>query len=356
LPQFILVFGDIPMILRTAHILDYLRFSVVAAVLLAALLLLPCPCLLAAEINPFNTFDQSPLVQIYGLPAPGRAKLLASGENEVRVALDLANNFAHDSSDREAVFLDGETLRTTFSFARGFAGRFEAGVELPVVYQSGGFLDGFIEGWHEFFGLNNGTRASNPKDRLFFHYAKDGTNRLNFTKESGGIGDLRLTGATQLYRENGSALALRGLLKLPTGDSNRLLGSGSTDLALWLSADHDFPFETLGHAAIFGALGGLAKTRGDVLSDQERTFVGFGTLGAGWNPNKWLVLKLQLSSHTPFYSGSDFIELNAISTLLTFGGTIAFSDKTALDIGMSEDVAVDRSPDTTFHLALSTRF
>ena len=344
------------MTLRRSILLHCLPCLPAPLLLLATLLLFPLPAALAAEITPFNTFDQSPLVQIYGLPAPGRPKLLAGGENEVRVALDLANDFAHDSDGRESVFLDGETLRSTFSFARGFAGAYEAGIELPVLYQSGGFLDGFIEGWHQVFGLYGGTRSQEPRNRLLFRYSKDGSTRLDVTRESAGIGDLRLTGGSRIYRDESSAVSLRALLKLPTGDSNTLMGSGSTDLALWLCADHDFRFQRFGNAAVYGALGALAKTRGNVLPDQERTIVGFGTLGAGWSPVDSFALKLQLSSHTPFYSGSDFVELNAVSTLLTFGGSVAFSKRTSLDIGISEDVVIDRSPDITFHLALSTKF
>jgi hypothetical protein len=326
------------------------------ALLLATFLVAPAHPVCAAEINPFDTFNQSPLVQIYGLLGPGRAKVLRPGENEVTVGCDLANNFAHDANQREAVFLDGETIRSRFAYSRGFAGGYEAGIELPVLYQSGGFLDGFIEGWHSFFGLYNGTRGEEPKNRLLYQYIKDGTVRIRQTRDSAGIGDLRLSGATQLYRQNGSDIALRGLLKLPTGDSASLFGSGSTDLSLWLSADHDFPFQRFGHATVFGSSGVLVKTRGDVLADQERPLVWFGNLGAGWNPNRVLVLKLQVSSHTPFYRDSDLIELNGFVTQLTYGVTIAFSEKLSLDFGMSEDVAIDRSPDTTFHLSLSKRF
>jgi hypothetical protein len=323
---------------------------------MTAILLLFSRTVPAAEITPFKTFNQSPLVQIYGLPAPGRARVLAAGETEACVMMDLASNFSNDATDREQILLDGETLRSTFSFSRGFANRFEAGIELPVLYQSGGFLDGFIEGWHRFFGLPNQNRAEAPKNRLRYAYIKDNVTKLDFRHENAGIGDLRLNGGTQLYLKDGSAVALRTTLKLPTGDSGGLLGSGSTDLALWLSADHDFVFKSLGHAAIFGALGAMAKTKGDILRDQERSFIGFGSLGAGWSPTKHLVFKVQLSSHTPFYKDSDLVELNAISTLLLMGGTIAFTEKTALDIGVSEDIMINRSPDTSFHLALSTRF
>jgi hypothetical protein len=325
------------------------------AILLAIILLLLSRPLHAAEIVPFQTFNQSPLVQIYGLPAPGQSRILPDGEFEARLAFDLANNFAHDATAHETIMLDGESLRSTLSVRRGFSG-FEAGVELPVVSQSGGFFDGFIENWHGFFGLPNGTRSYEPSNRLLYFYEKNGSARLRLTESHTGVGDLRITAGRQLYRENEAAVALHALLKLPTGDSGGLAGSGSTDAAMWVTGSQDFDLGSWGKSAFFGSLGGLAKTEGDVLRGQQRPVVGFGTVGAGWSPLDALALKFQFSAHSPFYRGSDLVELDAFSTLLVVGGTIAFSDKTALDIGVSEDVAVDRSPDISFHLGLATRF
>ncbi|WP_460594488.1 DUF3187 family protein [Geomonas sp. Red276] len=310
----------------------------------------------AAEITPFATFDQSPLVQIFGLPAPGRAKLLRPRETECRFAVDWSNDFAHDATQRESIMLDGEAVRGTLSCYRGLSERWEAGLELPGVYQSGGVLDGFLEGWHHFFHLPNGTRSAYPRNRLLYQYEKDGVARLLFTGSHAGLGDLRLTAATQLFRDAASAVALRGELKVPTGDPGDLSGSGSTDFALWVTADHDFDLGDAGTGAFFGALGAMALTRGSVLADQQRNFAGFGSIGAGWSPWDSIAFKLQLSSHSPFYKESDLVELNAISAILIMGGTIAFTDKTSLDLGVSEDVTVDRAPDISFHLSLATRF
>jgi hypothetical protein len=48
--------------------------------------------------------------------------------------------------------------------------------------------------------------------------------------------------------------------------------------------------------------------------------------------------------------------VNAASAQLIIGGTIAFSDKTTLDIGVVEDIIVKTAPDVVFHFALSRRF
>jgi hypothetical protein len=175
---------------------------------------------------------------------------------------------------------------------------------------------------------------------------------------SSGIGDIRLTGAWQLYRGSAGAspaVALHGAVKLPTGNSNRLYGSGSTDFSLWLTASDDFGLP-LGHLTLYGAAGGMAMTDGDVLRDQQRNLVGFGSLGIGWSPLDWLTLKVQTDGHTSFYTGSNLEQVNSGSLQITGGGTIGFTKDTLLDIGVSEDLVVNTAPDVVFHLALRSRF
>ena len=97
-------------------------------------------------------------------------------------------------------------------------------------------------------------------------------------------------------------------------------------------------------------------TDGKVLQDRQRNGVGFGGLGVGWSPWRWIAFKIQTNAHTSFYRDSELRELNAASAQLIIGGTIAFSDKTTLDIGVVEDIIVKTAPDVVFHFALSRRF
>jgi hypothetical protein len=164
-----------------------------------------------------------------------------------------------------------------------------------------------------------------------------------------------LTGAWQLWQSEGDdpqALALRASLKLPTGDEDHLLGSGSTDLALWLSGSQTFRGESL---ALFGAAGALLMSDGDVLADQQRHAAAFGTLGGGWRPLPRLALKAQVDGHTSCYNDSVLRELSD-SLQLAFGGTLGLTETLTLDIAISEDVAVNTAPDIVFHLALRQTF
>ncbi len=312
----------------------------------------------AAEITPFYTQNQSPLVQIFGLPAAGNGVIVPAGHLDATLAQDMASNYAKtiDVPTRERILLDGESERTTIALRYGAAQGVEVGLDVQLIGHGGGIFDGFIEGWHDFFGLPQGGRKEAPRNRLLYSYEKDGVERLRLDDSSFGIGDVRLSGALQLYGDGPGAVALRTCLKFPTGSSAKLHGSGSTDLALWVTGSRDNLLEKWGHWTVFGAAGGMVMTDGRVLKEQQNNLVGFGTVGIGWSPAQVIAFKTQLSAHTPFYGDSSLPEIGDAAVQLIIGGTIAFSAKTSLDIGVSEDLAVYTSPDVALHLALTRRF
>jgi hypothetical protein len=326
---------------------------------IAFILVLAAPAVgRAMEILPFQTRNQSPLIRIFGLPPIGSATLLPAGRFEGTLALDASNNFAPGVGTTDSVMLDGETYAFTLSARYGITPKLQVGIDIPYLANSGGFLDGFIEGFHNLFGLPQGWRKSYPENRLLYQYTRYGATRVLVDDGSSGIGDIRLTGAWQLYHDGSEAplaVALHAGIKFPTGNSHRLFGSGSTDFALWITASDDFRLP-LGHLTLYAAAGGLAMTDGDVIRDQQRNLVGFGSVGAGWSPLDWLALKAQFDGHTSFYGGSDLVEVNSGSVQFTGGGTFGLTRDTFLDVGVSEDLMVDTAPDVVFHFALRSRF
>jgi hypothetical protein len=303
---------------------------------------------------PFSTSNQNPLVAIFGLPSAGPSKVLAHGKIAAELRADIASVCSDDQSE-ESILLDGESYRFTLVLKRGFGEHFEFGLEIPYVMHREGFLDSFVADWHDFFHLPLGERKDMPNDRLNYSYVKNGRSKVDLDGETEGLGDLRLTGAWQLWHrqeDEARALALRASLKLPTGDENHLLGSGSTDLALWLSGSQAFAGGSL---ALFGAGGGLLMSDGEVLAAQQRHAVAFGTLGGGWQLLPNLALKAQVDGHTSCYRDSNFRELSD-SLQLALGGTVGLTDTLTLDVAVIEDIVVDSAPDIVFHLALRQIF
>lgn len=331
--------------------------SKIAAYLLFLLLCTPFPAY-SSEIVPFRTFNQNPVVQIFGLPAIGDSRTLAAGRRELALVFDLASNYADNSSNNERIVIDGETYLLNMTGRFGVSDRLEVGFEAPYTFQSGGFLDSFIQNYHSTFGFPNGGREQAPNGRLLFRYQRNGSNVFLVDKGNSGIGDIRLNSGFQLYEnknEHPQAIALRASLKLPTGDSNQLRGSGGADLALWFTGSQGYNTKN-GLWKIFAGSGILGMMDGDLMPDQQRNTVFFGSLGAGWKPLSWLALKVQFDGQTAFYKDSDLDELSSHSVQVIAGGSLLFSEKIALEIGLSEDLIVKTAPDVVFHFALSCNF
>ena len=315
------------------------------------------PFVPAAEITPFYTQNQSPVIQIFGLPSIGDPLLVPPRKVDSRFIIDLTNNFIEDDNQRESIVLDGQTTRISVDVRYGISKSFEVGLAIPYIIESGGFTDGFIDWYHSTFGFSSHGRDQAPKNRLLYQYQKDQQVLLNVNNSSNGIGDIQLMGGAQLYQsaiKPSRAISLRTSLKLPTGDSRQLHGSGSTDLSLWITAGEDFQPD-IGRMSLFGAGGIMGMTDGDVLKHQQRHWVGFGALGFGWSPAGWITFKIQANGHTSFYKDSGLEALNGGSVQLTIGGTLAFSKNVTLDLGVTENL-LGSSPDVVFHFALRGSF
>jgi Protein of unknown function (DUF3187) len=328
------------------------RWSVPTLIPLLVLLSLSAQ---ATDIRPFAVTNQGPLAIPFGLPDSGHWRTVAPQTTTISLSVDLANTYTGAHSAREQLLLDGESWRTTLSVRHGFGDRGEVGMELPCMGIGGGTFDGFIQGWHDTFGLPQGGRNSTPKGELHYRYLRDGTTRLDVTRSSSGLGDLQLTGGWQLLQTERTGMTLRGRIGLPTGDSDQLQGAGAFSGALWLTAGLEQPV-SVGRLAVWGSLGGMVREKGDLLHDQQQQLVGYGSCGIGWAPAEVIDFKLQLNGNTPLYTNSDLTKLSGHGSVLTIGGSLHFSPTTSVDIGVSEDIHIGTAADVALHVCLQTQF
>ncbi|MBE0575275.1 MAG: DUF3187 family protein [Desulfuromonadales bacterium] len=324
--------------------------------LMCLLLVVTCPVLpaWAVDLTPFTVRNLSPAALVHGLAVAEPARLTPPGRLSARLGFDIISNATLSDSANESILFDGESYVTTFGLRYGIAERLQIGLDLPWVAHTKGSFDSFVEDWHKFFGLPNGDRSHLPDDELTYAYANASGDQLLLDDESSGVGDARLLVAWQLLANQQSAASLFTSIKAPTGDADDLTGSGAWDVSIGLSAQRDFPLAQ-GYASVWGGLGGSWLGDGDVLENQAEDWAASVWAGAGWSPLDWLGLKLQLDSHSALYD-SALDELGNPPLILTLGGTLGFGERTSLDIGVGEDLAVNASPDVTFHLNLVHKF
>jgi hypothetical protein len=153
------------------------------------------------------------------------------------VTLATLATVAADTPGRTAFFLDGETAHAALDMAFGAAPRLEIGIQVPFLLHNGGLFDPLIENYHERLSLPDGGRPYLARKRFVAGYVGDGA-EVFIDGPPGGVrlGDLVVDVRTALSRGAGRAPAVTASLslKLPTGDPDRLDGSGNVDYGVGL--------------------------------------------------------------------------------------------------------------------------
>ena len=284
------------------------------------LLLLPSAALAGqANWQGFPLRNQNPFLQIFGLPAFQSATLTAAGSPAYDLSLDIANHADDGSNPGEDFVIDGESYFLTLSSRRRLANGMELGIDVPLIAHQHGFLDNAIESWHDTFGMSN-TKRRGPANQLYFSYAGNGGG-YELNSPSFGIGDIQFTAAMPIReRANDGDLdvALRASIKLPTGEADKLLGSGAADLSLGAYIANT---GTLWNRPlrVSGFLGALILGDGDVLTEIQRTTVPYGGIAGNWSASESFSIATQLSAQGAYYD-SALKELGGDSLQLAVGG------------------------------------
>lgn len=321
----------------------------VACALLAATGALP----VARAGDPFLIRNDQPVGRLYGVPVGVDADPAAAPGFGLRVALDVANNSIERSAGPTELVLDGETWVLRFAARHVWENGWRVVAGIPVVSHQGGGTDSFIEEYHDAMGLPDGNRKRRPSDRLEYRYRRGNEIHFNQTDAATGVGDVFLAVAALLARDRACTRALAAVagVELPTGDAGRLLGSGSWDFSLGV-AGADFATLAKWNLELHGSVGVLAMTKGDVLADYQEPFAGYGDLAVGWRLARWLVPRVQIDVHSPFFADTGQAPLDDWAVELVCGATVALPGHVALDLAVAEDVAVGTAPDVVFHVGL----
>jgi len=318
--------------------------------------LLVCPLIAGANQEVAAGYplrNQNPFLQVFGLPPFQAATLAADGIGNYDVSIDLANHADAGDNAVEDFVIDGESYFLTLSFRRGVSERLELGFDLPLVAHADGFMDNFVEGWHDAFGMSN-TKRNGPSNQLRFFYANAGTTQYDLSSPSSGIGDIQLTAAMPLRKASdgdGLSVAVRSSLKLPTGDSDELRGSGAFDFSAGVYASDS---RTLWERRLdySGFAGALLLGDGDVLSSLQRSVVPYGGVAATWHMTDNLGVTTQLYVQGEYFD-SDLDELGGNSVQLAVGGDYRLPKRgLSLSLALVEDVSANATTDFALHFSL----
>ena len=300
--------------------------------------------------SPFKFRNLSPPAAVYGLPAwEGRG---TESSNEFNAFVEIGNHYVLDGNGEEELLLDGETWRLNLVYRRHLGEEWSASVTIPAYRHSGGFLDDAVDAWHGFSNLPDGNRNLRGEDELRYIYKAASETKYLLNTTYNGLGDIQI-GVSRHFGAVRS-LTLRAELKLPTGDSNTLTGSGATDFALSLLTETGREFKGA-PAGLYWGVGLLRVGKSEVFAGRNRDWAAFGIAGGGWQPFAQLGFKAQLDAHTSLYSSS-LDKLGGGSIQASLGGWWEWKPGRILELAMSEDVVVRASPDVVIQVGVSWFF
>lgn len=261
-----------------------------------------------------------------------------------------ANTFSLSSSQETHLSLDLETTRLTVDLDYGLGSRLEVGITVPVVNAHRGFLDEVINDFHEAFGFPGGGRRGVSNDRFRYEVVDGIHPPLRVAGPRAGLGDLQVRSRMALLG-NGTQTGLVAELavELPTGKTDRGLGSGGVDLQAVLEIDHRIAQWYFG---LHQATTWIVDRDPRLGSARSAFWSAAGTLG--FRPWPSLALLAQASGSTsPF--GGPIPDLAGWSAELTTGLRVRVGG-TAAEIYMIQDLTRENVPDVSFHLGLARQF
>jgi len=310
--------------------------------------------------DPIYVANLNPFVQIFGLPKAESGIIMPKGKLDAGFTYHVSNNAISAEEGDEEIKWDGETAQYNMRFRYGVSERLELGMDIPYTDHSGGYLDSLIRHYHVLCGFPNDRQEEFDKNQIHYQYREiSGTTTntpVNMQDQAHGFGDIRFSAAIPLFADSlheQRYLALRPQLKLPTGDADDLLGSGGTDVSMGL-AYSDFQTLRKLNVALSAHAGAIYMGNTKVLRDKQRHFAGYGGVALNWIATDYLVFKLQMDLHTAFYD-SELKQLGSSMQLLA-GGTARLPGDVLLDLGISEQLITDATPDVGFYLSLRHLF
>jgi hypothetical protein len=290
----------------------------------------------------FLVRDENPLTRGFYLPLPSDSREGAGAS--FSATLLIANTLNVENDPHEKLLVDGESDTLDLTYENSFSSSWRYRLTLPIIHDSGGFLDPAINTWHRWFGFDSGNRPFFANNKLNYSYTGQGV--INLQHAQTHIGDLAGEVGWFAADDAHQTLSLWGGVEAPTGSVAALTSDGAWDGALWAHGAWRWT-----HWQLAAELG-LTQPFGDEL------FAGSGhrmaefaraavtrMLGSRW------ALRVQLDGQTGHVDDSDSKFLGR-SLQLSVGMVRRLKGRWHLDFGFVEDAAVNTAPDITFFVGV----
>ncbi len=269
---------------------------------------------------------------------------------------DLVYSAIHEvmSAGPQSAHFDGETARAALRLRRGLGAGWDVETEVSALFGSGGFMDAFIEGFHEFFGFPDAGRPLLDRNQFRMRLRYHGTRVYDMAEDEVGFGDLPVVFTKRLREEDsqGPGWALRLGLELPMGSAERGFGNGGWDLGVGVLCERSVGRWTYTAAAdLIKAADPEAFEESGLALNQLYALQ--GGLEYRWSDTLSLLAQLV---YNPAYS-DDFVFEEFGSPMMDLALGCAWDrGPMQMQFAVLEELIADQGPDLGFHWGASWGF
>jgi hypothetical protein len=316
------------------------------AILAAFLFYLPGSLFAVTLEGPFQVKNQFPIF----LPINQPYLEQAVTENSFSLSLSHSSVFVMEDSPQWSTHLDLELTELTFRYKKDISGLFEIGIDVPVLRATGGFMDGFLEWYHDTFGFDDYGRSSRPKNTFLYDIKKDGARLIEGENDKTGFGDVSVAFKKKLM-EHDPVISLLADIELPTGNAKIGYGNGSVDTGIAILLDKDLGSKT----RLYANLGAVFP--GDLKAYQRVKLDEFFYAGTAVETLPWSKVSLlaQLMLQSSPYPHTDITQIDTPAVILVIGGRY-YGTSGSYEFSLTEDVNTSGAPDFIFNLSYGRRF
>ena len=303
-------------------------------------LIISSPSVILAFDGPFQVKNQYPIFIHADQPYLEKASM----ENSLSFSVSHSSTYTVQNSSNWTINLDMEITEINLRYKRIINNIVEFGMDVPVVVFSGGFMDGFLESYHDTFGFPDYGRSSRPHNEFLYEVRRDG--RLVVEGETGvGLGDIRIFLKTPLISSNGFNLSVKGDVELPSGRAKKGYGNGNVDMGISVLADKSISDAVMTYWNFGAVFPGDVK--GYETVNLENFIYGGAGLEAALNENFSLLAQVQ--GQSAIYPKTDLLAVDREAYLLVVGGRI-YEGNGSLEFSLAEDINASGAPDFIINL------
>ena len=275
-----------------------------------------------SPINPVSSSRSGLSFEPYHDPSPGRWRL--------DFALDYASTIEDNEQGTAYYLLDSELLRVEVSASRDLGERTFLLLDAQVGGAYDGFMDGFLDWYHDLLGFSMPERDRRPHDSfLYTVQLSDGTSR-DYDKSDLFLGDTRVGFGVRLRPWLQSVLALT----LPTSTGPEGYGREVVSVNLL----NTFRSRLSDRFTYEGSISGGYTPRHGRLSANQREVFAAATSGLRfrfWGRQSFFA---NVFYHSPYYERTSLPSLDMRELSLDFGWLLATAGGVEWRLGMTEDL------------------